>query len=137
MKTVAVSGGFDPLHTGHLDYLEGAAKLGTRLVVLLNGDDFLTRKKGAPFMSWEARARILRALRVVDQVIPVIDADDTVCRTLAEVYPHVFCNGGDRGPGNTPEAEVCRRLGIEMVYGVGGEKSESSSALIGRAKGRT
>lgn len=133
-RVVAVSGGFDPLHVGHLDYLEAAADHGDRLVVLLNTDAFLERKKGAAFMPYPERARILRALRVVDDVIQVIDGDQTVRQTLRLVRPRVFAKGGDRGPDNTPEAAVCRELGIELVYDVGGAKAQSSSWLINRAR---
>lgn len=131
---VAVSGGFDPLHPGHLDLLEAARALGTELVVILNSDEFLIRKKGAAFMPWGQRARILSALRCVDEVVPAIDSDQTVCKSLIQYRPDIFANGGDRVEGNVPEDEVCRVNHIKMVYGVGGGKTESSSDLLSRWK---
>ena len=132
MKTVAVSGGFDPLHKGHVDLIEAAALYG-KVHVYLNTDDWLDRKKGYLFMPWEDRARILMAMRNVELVIPVIDEDDSVCETIRKFKPDIFCNGGDRLPLNTPEVKLCKDMGIEMIWNVGGEKVESSSELVERA----
>ena len=133
-RVVAVSGGFDPLHVGHVRMMQEARKLGTRLVVIVNGDEFLVRKKGYAFMPLAERMEILRALRDVDEVVAVVDADQTVCETLRLVKPHVFANGGDRRDmADIPEAGVCRELGIEMVFTVGGGKVQSSSDLVHRA----
>jgi D-beta-D-heptose 7-phosphate kinase/D-beta-D-heptose 1-phosphate adenosyltransferase len=131
---VAVSGGFDPLHVGHIRYFKEAKKLGNYLVVLLNSDTFLKEKKGYVAMPFEEREEILEALRPVDEVVAVIDADDTVARTLEAVKPSVFAKGGDRTRKNMPpaEIEVCQRLGIRMVFGVGGGKIRSSSWFIPR-----
>jgi len=133
-RVVAVSGGFDPLHVGHVRMIQAAAKLGTRLVVIVNGDEFLVRKKGYAFMQQAERIEILRALRDVDEVVAAVDPDQTVRETLRLVKPHVFANGGDRREAeDIPEAAVCRELGIEMVFNVGGGKVQSSSDLVQRS----
>ena len=133
-----VSGGFDPLHVGHIELLNKARDIGS-LIVILNGDDFLIRKKGKPFMLLEERKTILENLQMVDLVIPSVDKDDTVCASLeklaslreevdADLY---FCNGGDMtSVEDTPEHELCERLGIKTIYGLG-EKIQSSSWLTG------
>lgn len=122
------------MHVGHVRMIQAAAKLGTRLVVIANGDEFLVRKKGYAFMPVEERVEILRALRDVDEVVVAVDKDQTVCETLRLVRPDVFANGGDRrATGDIPEAAVCRELGIEMIFNVGGGKVQSSSDLVQRA----
>lgn len=126
---VLVSGGFDPLHDGHLNYLEGAAERG-RVYVALNSDDWLTRKKGRPFMPWAVRARILRALKLVTEVIPVDDRDGTVCHAIGSLHPHIFANGGDRTAGETRESALCKLLGVHEAFNVGGGKIRSSSELV-------
>lgn len=129
-KIVCVSGYFDPMHTGHLDYFEDAAKHG-KLIVILNSDAAAKRKKGYNFMSWEERARMIEALKCVHMVVPVDDHDGTVCQALREIRPDYFANGGDRTEENTPEQETCGYLGIEMLWGVGGtKKTQSSSRLV-------
>ena len=133
-RVVAVSGGFDPLHVGHVRMIQAAAKLGTRLVVIVNGDEFLVRKKGYAFMPLAERVEIVRALRDVDEVVAAVDPDQTVRETLRLVKPHVFANGGDRhNVEDIPETAVCRELGIEMVFNVGGGKVQSSSDLVQRS----
>jgi cytidyltransferase-like protein len=132
-KIVAVSGGFDPLHKGHVAMIEEAAQYG-RVHVYLNTDEWLMRKKGYVFMPWEDRAAILMALKGVEIVIPVIDKDDTVCKTIRKFKPDIFCNGGDRLPDNTPELVVCCDMGIQVKFNVGGGKVESSSELVKRVK---
>jgi D-beta-D-heptose 7-phosphate kinase/D-beta-D-heptose 1-phosphate adenosyltransferase len=130
-RTVAVSGGFDPLHIGHVRMMEAARALGTRLVVIVNDDDFLMRKKGYIFMKEDERLEIVRSLRCVDEALLAIDKDQTVCETLRAIRPHVFANGGDRVDAkDIPEAQVCSELGIEMVFNVGGGKIQSSSSLV-------
>ena len=126
---VLVSGGFDPLHDGHLDYLEGAAKYG-RVIVALNSDEWLLKKKGWVFMPWYARARILNQLAVVFDVLQVYDADGTVCEALRGIRPTHFANGGDRTIANVSERDVCRQLEITQLFGVGGKKVRSSSDLV-------
>lgn len=132
-KLVLCSGGFDPLHVGHLEYLQRAAKLG-RVVVALNSDTWLQRKKGYAFMRYEERARILEALDCVFAVIAADDADDTVCKTIETVRPTIFAKGGDRTADNTPEMEICGKLGVDMVFGLGA-KVQASSELVRRAWG--
>ncbi len=137
MKVSIVSGGFDPLHVGHIELFERARKLSDELWVILNTDEFLTNKKGKPFMPFDERKKILKSLQVVDVVIPCIDKDQTVCKTLKKLKKTTaitdtelfFCNGGDRTSGkNTPEHKLCEEIGIETVYGLG-DKIQSSSWL--------
>ena len=137
-KISIVSGGFDPVHIGHLRMFEEAAKIG-KLIVILNSDEWLMRKKGKYFMPWEHRAEIIKAFRCVDAVIPVADKDNTVCeaiKVIARIYGAsnklVFCNGGDRIADNVPEHILCEEIGISCVWNVGGDKIESSSELISK-----
>ena len=128
---ICVSGGFDPLHSGHLAMFRQASTYGA-LTVIINSDEWLVRKKGFVFLPWEQRAAIIGDLRCVSQVSTVDDADGTVCEALARLKPRYFANGGDRKPGNTPELELCQKLGIEMLWNTGGEKTDSSSAIARR-----
>jgi cytidyltransferase-like protein len=133
--TVSVSGAFDPIHVGHVRYLREAAKLGDRLVVILNNDDFLLRKKRFVFMPFEERKEILENVKGVDEVIASVDEDQTVCKTLELVKPQIFAKGGDRtGPENIPEAELCREIECKLVTDVGGDKIRSNSELSWRIK---
>src|SRR4030043_2438614 len=133
--TVAVSGAFDPIHVGHIAYIREAAKLGDRLVVILNNDNFLLRKKGFVFRPFEDRKEILESVKGVDEVIASVDEDQTVCKTLELVKPDIFAKGGDRtGPENIPEAETCRRIGCKLVNNVGGGKIRSKSDLSSKVK---
>ena len=125
-----VSGGFDPVHIGHIRLLQHAALYG-RVVVALNSDAWLTRKKGKPFMPWAERAEILQAMKHVAGVVSVGDADGTVCAALDAVNPDYFANGGDRKVGNLAEIALCNSLGIVRIYNVGGGKIQSSSKLTG------
>ena len=136
MKVIAVSGGFDPLHIGHLRMLKEAKELGDYLLVIVNDDEFLCRKKGSNFMNLKDRMEIVKAIKYVDQVCVAIDDDNTVCKTLEKYKPDIFANGGDRrGKSDIPEAEICRKFGIEMIFGIGGEKIRSSSELVERQLG--
>lgn len=128
-----VSGGFDPLHIGHVRLLEGAARYG-HVCVALNSDDWLRRKKGYVFQEWYERCVILLNQRQVGWVIPVDDADDTVTSAILELAPHYFANGGDRKRAHPKEAEACRRRGTEQLFGIGGEKLQSSSKLAERLR---
>jgi D-beta-D-heptose 7-phosphate kinase/D-beta-D-heptose 1-phosphate adenosyltransferase len=139
MYASLVTGGFDPLHVGHLDYLNSAATLGDRLIVGLNSDDWLIRKKGAAFMPRKDRANIIRALRVVDTVMFFNDSDDTACHAIERALrmwsgAHlIFANGGDRGIDNTPEIEKFgEHPRVSFAFGVGGDKAASSSKLLAR-----
>lgn len=133
-KIVAVSGGFDPIHVGHVRMIQEAAKLGDELVVIINNDNWLRTKKGEAFMPEDQRQEIVEALAGVDRVVltnhePNCE-DMSVCDALREVQPHVFANGGDRFADNIPEAVLARELGIECVFNVGrGGKVQSSSWL--------
>lgn len=133
---VAVCGGFDPIHVGHIKHFRDAKKLGDILVVMLNTDDWLTKKKGYIFMSFEERKEIIESIRYVDKVTPVIDTDGSVAKTLKKLKPDIFAKGGDRTMDNIPESEinVCERLGIKIVFGVGGGKIQSSSWLIDKMR---
>jgi len=133
MKTVAVSGYFDPLHVGHLEYFKLAKQLGDRLVVIVNNDEQAKLKKGKSFMSEEDRVAIIKELKVVDEVFLSIDDDSSVCKSLTFIHPEVFANGGDRKNHEVPETQVCRELNIVIVDGLG-EKIRSSSEIIGEIK---
>ncbi len=131
MSIIAVSGGFDPIHAGHIKLIMEAGKVG-QVVVILNSDAWLIRKKNYVFMPWEERKEIILALKPVIEVVPVDDADGTVCKALEILKPTYFGNGGDRTNRNTPEKELCERLGIKMIWELGGGKIQSSSALVSR-----
>ena len=130
MKKVAVSGYFDPLHVGHLEYLELASKLGDRLIVIVNSDLQAVIKKGKSFMPEEDRMRIIKSLKFVDEVFLSIDKDGSQCKSLEAIKPDIFANGGDRSVGEIPESSVCSKYNIEMVDGLG-DKIRSSSDLTG------
>ncbi len=132
-KLVAVSGGFDPIHVGHVRMIQEASLMGD-VVVIANSDEWLVRKKGYSFMPFEERAEIIEALQGVVAVVKASDDDGTVCESLREIVPDIFANGGDRKEGNTPEGEVCADLNIEMVWNVGGGKIQSSSWLVKGSK---
>ncbi len=133
---VAVCGGFDPIHVGHIKHFRDAKRLGDILVVMLNTDDWLIKKKGYIFMSFEERKEIIESIRYVDKVTPVIDTNGSVAKTLEQLKPDIFAKGGDRTLDNIPESEinVCERLGIKIVFGVGGGKVQSSSWLIDKMR---
>lgn len=116
---VCVSGGFDPLHVGHVRLLTGAAHFGS-LVVILNSDKWLVSRKGYVLMPWTERKDIILSIKGVEQVVAVDDSDGTVCKALEKIKPAVFANGGLRTQENTPERELCEKLGIRMVWGIGG-----------------
>ena len=129
-KYVMVSGGFDPIHVGHVRMIQEAARHGDGLYVVLNSDDWLLRKKGYIFMPFEERAEIINAISGVTAVLPVDDSDNTVCEALRRIKPDCFANGGDRTNKNTPEMQVCEELDIEMIWNIGGGKIQSSSELV-------
>ena len=133
-KTIMVSGGFDPVHIGHIRMILDAARHGD-VIVVANSDDWLFRKKGFVFMEFEQRAEILAAIKGVVKVSGVDDSDGTVCEAIRRLKPHMFANGGDRRKNNTPEQDVCEELGVQMLWAVGGEdKANSSSDLVERVK---
>lgn len=127
---VAVSGYFDPIHVGHLEYLKMAKELGDSLVVIVNNNLQCKLKKGKPFMDQNDRVEIVKALRFVDEVFLSIDKDRTVCKSLEAVKPDIFANGGDRATSEVPETPVCKKYNIKMVDGLG-DKIRSSSNLTG------
>lgn len=139
MKRVIVSGYFNPLHGGHLDMIEAARAMGDYLIVIVNNDKQQLLKKGKIILDEKNRARLMRALRDVDEVIISVDQDPPVIETLKVVrdkYPKdelVFANGGDRdGERVVPETEICRELDIQMVFGVGSHeviKRDSSTRI--------
>lgn len=131
-KLVMVSGGFDPIHIGHLRMFEEAKKLGDELLVVINCDRWLVNKKGRNFMSSEDRAEIIKGFRCVDHVY-VLETDRKDVGEAIELWkPAIFANGGDRKEEkDIPEAEVCKRLNVSMVFNVGfGGKVRSSSDLL-------
>ena len=137
---VAVSGGFDPVHIGHIRMFQEAKKLGDELIVILNNDHWLKDKKGLPFMPEAERREIIEAIAGIDRVLLTDhapgDTDRSVCRSLREIKPDIFANGGDRKPDGdpVPEVDLCNELGIEIIYNVGaGGKVQSSSWLIAKA----
>ena len=129
MIKVLCTGGFDPVHSGHIDYLNEASKLGDTLIVGLNSDDWLIRKKGKAFMPWEERKCILEALHCVDSVVGFNDSDDTANDAIKQLRPDIFANGGDRDAFNTAETSNSL-LGVTYVFGVGGDKKNSSSSIL-------
>jgi D-beta-D-heptose 7-phosphate kinase/D-beta-D-heptose 1-phosphate adenosyltransferase len=141
MITVAVSGGFDPVHIGHVEMMQEAKALGDKLVVILNNDNWLKKKKGFAFMDEKERKAIIEAIRYVDEVVitshPENPGDMSVCAELEKIKPDIFANGGDRKPDGDPipEVELCNRLGIKLVYNIGKSgKIQSSSELVKRAQ---
>lgn len=133
---VAVSGYFNPLHTGHLVMISKAKKMGDKLVAIINNDHQVKLKGSVPFMSLADRVKIIKALRDVDEVFVSIDMDPTVCKSLSKIRPNIFANGGDRkSVGDVPEYNICQKYGIKMVDGLG-KKTRASSVLIARAAAR-
>jgi D-beta-D-heptose 7-phosphate kinase/D-beta-D-heptose 1-phosphate adenosyltransferase len=139
-RWVAVSGGFDPIHIGHVRMFQEARKFGDKLVVILNNDNWLRAKKGFAFMPQKERAELLRAFPGVDKVVITDhkknDRDKSVNHALAKLRPAIFANGGDRRKTkDILEANTCKRFGIKLVFGVGkGGKVQSSSWMINAAR---
>lgn len=136
---VAVSGGFDPIHIGHVRMIQEARALGDELVVIVNNDNWLRMKKGYVFMPQDQRKEILEAVKGVDRVILTkhkkATTDISVCEDLKELKPDIFANGGARVTANVPEVPLCKKLGIKMVWNVGnGGKVQSSSWLVSAIK---
>jgi len=132
--TVMVSGGFDPVHAGHIRMIRHAAQYGD-VIIIANSDAWLWRKKGFVFMEYERRIEILNAIKGVILVDSVDDTDGTVCEAIRRHKPTYFANGGDRGRSNTPEQSVCEELGVKLLWGIGGEeKLQSSSDLAKKAR---
>ena len=130
MKKVCISGYFDPLHVGHIEYINKAKKLGDYLVVIVNNNLQCELKKGKFFMDENDRLEIVKNLKSVDEVFLSIDSDKTVCKSLEKLKPSIFANGGDRKNYEIPESKVCDMYSIEIIDGLG-EKIRSSSDLTG------
>ena len=133
LTSVAVSGYFDPIHVGHLEFLELAKKLGDNLIVIINNNLQAELKKGSTFMDEKDRMEIVAALRCVDEVFLSIDTDKSVCKSLEHIKPDIFANGGDRLLDEIPETAVMKKYNIKMVDGLG-SKIRSSSDLTGLGK---
>lgn len=147
MKTIAISGGFDPVHIGHIRLIQEARALGDKLIVILNNDNWLLAKKGFVFMPQEERKAILEEIKGVDKVTitghPPNPTDMSVSSALEEIKPDIFANGGDRNEKDAADIKsslhhdilTCQKLGIQIVYNVGkGGKIQSSSELVKKAK---
>jgi cytidyltransferase-like protein len=137
MKIVLVTGGFDPLHSGHIEYFNAAKELGDKLIVGINSDEWLARKKGQPFMPWQERAAIVANLQVIDRVINFDDSDNSAkdaIRKARSIFPNheiIFANGGDRTKDNIPEMDLLTEyLNLRFVFAVGGENKLNSSSWI-------
>ena len=128
-KTIVLSGGFDPIHEGHIKMIQDATLYG-EVTIVLNSDDWLKRKKGYVFMPFTSRSYLLRHIKGVKEVFAVDDSDNTVCEALRRINPDMFGNGGDRNAENTPEVNLCKELNINMVWNLGGNKIQSSRGLI-------
>ena len=135
MKVVIVTGGFDPIHSGHIAYFEDAARLGDKLVVGINSDNWLTRKKGRPFMPWFERSKVIQGLKVVDYVMEFNDDDNNsidcikFCRQMWPDAKLIFANGGDRTADNIPEMNY-EDSNLSFEFGVGGAHKANSSSWI-------
>lgn len=131
---IALSGGFDPLHIGHIRMIKDAMRLG-RVVIIMNTDEWLMKKKNFVFMPFDERKEVMKNIHGVVRVIKADDEDGSVCETLysnKDMFDY-FGNGGDRTAENTPELEVCEELGITPIFNLGGEKIQSSSELVSNA----
>jgi cytidyltransferase-like protein len=117
--TVMISGGFDPIHIGHIRLIRKAAEYGD-VIVAMNSDEWIFRQKGFNSIGFNEREEFLLAIKGVKDVVSVNDEDDTVCAALIEYHPTYFANGGPRHKDNTPEKIICEELGIEMLWHVGG-----------------
>ena len=128
------------MHTGHLDYINGATKLGDRLIVIVNNDEQVKLKGSTPFMDQISRMRIVNAIKGVGRVVLSIDTDESVVQTLKSIYSEystdyffdsmTFANGGDRTEESSPEEAYCKWRKINTVYNTGGDKTQSSSELL-------
>lgn len=132
MKEICISGYFDPIHVGHIEYIRRSKELGDKLIVIVNNDNQAKLKKGRSFMPENERVEILKSIKYVDEVILSVDQDRTVCKTLSQINPapYAFCNGGDQTNNSIPESNICVERGIVLIDGLG-DKIQSSSWLTG------
>lgn len=142
-RLIVTSGGFDPMHVGHLRCLIESADLAqrvggrTKLAVIVNGDGFLLRKKGYAFMPASERMEIIAGVKGVDYVVPWDDGSQTVTGALAILKPFAFTKGGDRdAASNVPEFDLCEQMGTQVIFNVGGGKIQSSSSLVDAMRSR-
>lgn len=133
---VCVSGYFDPLHNGHIEYLKEAKKLGNELVVIINNNHQAGLKKGFHFYDDKIKKCIIENLKMVDEVVISIDEDRTIHKTLEMIKPDIFAKGGDVTQIPPAEEELCNKLGIKVVYNVGGEKINSSTQILDHFTGQ-
>ena len=133
MKAIAISGYFDPIHKGHIEYIKLAKQLGDKLIVILNNNEQARLKKGNFFLPLEDRKAVLESIKYIDEVFISIDYNLSVCKSLEFLKPQVFANGGDRNQGNIPEREICKQLNIEMIDALG-KKVQSSSNILNSIK---
>jgi cytidyltransferase-like protein len=139
---VVLSGGFDPIHFGHARMIIAASKLGAEVIVGVNSDNWLERKKGYAFMPWSERAEMVESIKGVTKAMPFDDSDNSACELLRKVRAEnptasiAFANGGDRNTNNIPENDVAKKLAISLVWSVGGGKIQSSSDLVEKIKGK-
>ena len=143
MRVAVISGYFNPIHSGHLDYIREASSLGDMLVVIVNNDEQVELKGSQPFMEEVERMKIVSSIKGVDRVVLSVDKTVSVIETLKELYGQlsidyffgdmIFCNGGDRTKGNSPEEKYCEAEGIKTGYNVGGKKTQSSSNILSKS----
>ena len=144
MRVVVISGYFNPIHSGHIEYIKAASRLGDKLVVIVNSDEQVKIKGSEPFMDEVERMKVAGAFKGVDRVILSVDEDESVVETIKLLHNEYeldyffdkmcFCNGGDRTKGNSPEEQYCEKKGIHTVYNVGGGKTQSSSSILATSK---
>ncbi len=136
MKYYIVSGGFDPIHEGHIEMIKASRAMSDGVILLLNSDEWLVRKKGSNFMNYKTRCTICENLKGVIDVLAFNDADNSASDGIKKVrakYPNdelVFANGGDRTKENIPETTACKECNVELRFGVGGEHKANSSSWI-------
>lgn len=143
VRVIAISGYFNPIHSGHIDYIKSAKQRGDILVVIVNNDNQVKLKGSVPFQDENERFKIVNNIKGVDRTILSIDKDSTVCESLRLVHKTYqddpffdemfFCNGGDRKEGGVPEDILTEEIGVKMLYNIGGDKVQSSSELIKNA----
>ena len=134
-EVVLVTGGFDPIHSGHISYFNNAKEFSNRLIVGINSDEWLIRKKGQYFLPWKERAKIIGSLRMVDDVISYNDEDNSSSEAIEKCLKIskkvIFCNGGDRKNNNILEMDVFKNNPrVEFKFGVGGDDKKNSSSWI-------